>query len=129
MNSAASDRQETRLKVQGMTCAACVRRVERALTRTEGTVEATVNFATHEASVSHAPGLDPESLVQAIEKAGYAAHPLEAEEEAPPEAPPSPGNLILSALLTLPVFVVSMALHPGPEWMNWAMTLPAAVVI
>ncbi len=42
------------LAVTGMTCAACVGRVERALQQTDGVVEATVNLATERATVRYA---------------------------------------------------------------------------
>ncbi|MDQ3541886.1 MAG: cation transporter, partial [Chloroflexota bacterium] len=43
---------ETSFPVEGMTCAACVRRVERALTKVDGVESASVNLATERASVT-----------------------------------------------------------------------------
>jgi Cu+-exporting ATPase len=55
-----------------MTCAACVRRVERALSDVPGVAEATVNFVTGQATVRFdAAQAKREALVQAVEKAGY----------------------------------------------------------
>ncbi|MCC6791498.1 MAG: heavy metal translocating P-type ATPase, partial [Thermomicrobiales bacterium] len=55
-----------------MTCASCVRRVERALTKVEGVSEASVNLATERARVAFDPALvDLDKLTAAIEKAGY----------------------------------------------------------
>ena len=63
---------ETTLAVKGMSCAACVSRVEKALLAVPGVVDATVNFATHEASVRFQDvGVDV--LTQAVEDAGYEA--------------------------------------------------------
>lgn len=60
------------LPIQGMTCASCVRRVERALTGVEGVRQATVNFATQRASVTFDPNLTTrDTLAQAVVKAGY----------------------------------------------------------
>ncbi len=59
------------LRVGGMTCASCVGRVERALRKLPGVVEANVNLATETASVSTEASVRPEQLAQAIEKAGY----------------------------------------------------------
>jgi Cu+-exporting ATPase len=60
------------LPVQGMSCAACVRRVEEALGRVEGVLEAKVNLAAERASVSFVPGQATVSdLVRAVERAGY----------------------------------------------------------
>ncbi|MPZ13600.1 MAG: heavy metal translocating P-type ATPase [Chloroflexi bacterium] len=65
--------RELILPVRGMTCASCVRRVERALTKLEGVEGATVNLATERASVRFEPtvvGVD--DLQRAVERAGYA---------------------------------------------------------
>ena len=64
--------EETVLAVKGMSCAACVARVERALRGTPGVVDAGVNFATHQATVRHV-GLRPDGLVKAVVEAGYEA--------------------------------------------------------
>lgn len=60
------------LQIEGMTCAACVRRVERALERTEGVTAATVNLATERAAVDFDPAVvPPQALVATVEKRGY----------------------------------------------------------
>jgi Cu+-exporting ATPase len=59
------------LPVEGMTCASCVSRVERALGKLPGVTDATVNLASETATV-HGPALSAASLVHAIEEAGYA---------------------------------------------------------
>lgn len=60
------------LHIEGMTCAACVRRVERALERTEGVASATVNLATERAAVDFDPTVvQPQALVETVEKRGY----------------------------------------------------------
>ncbi|KAB2884535.1 MAG: heavy-metal-associated domain-containing protein, partial [Kofleriaceae bacterium] len=62
----------TDLIVQGMTCASCVRRVERALLAVPGVKEATVNLATHQARVTYDPqGTTTDRLTDAIVAAGY----------------------------------------------------------
>ncbi|GGR58073.1 ATPase [Deinococcus seoulensis] len=61
------------LSVQGMTCAACVTRVERALKRVEGVLDAQVNLATERARVTYLPGRVTDSdLSAAVTRAGYA---------------------------------------------------------
>ena len=63
---------QTTFPVEGMTCAACVRRVERALEKIEGVSSATVNLATEKATVALAPGsVTADTLRAAVEKAGY----------------------------------------------------------
>ena len=63
---------EVTLDVLGMTCASCVRRVEKKLNRVEG-ASATVNLATETAVVSAPQQLDPEQLVEVVRNAGYEA--------------------------------------------------------
>ncbi|HWH10153.1 MAG TPA: heavy metal translocating P-type ATPase [Solirubrobacteraceae bacterium] len=62
------------LDVSGMTCASCVSRVQRALGRGPGVVEASVNLVTGRATVELAGGaLEPERLVEIVERLGYGA--------------------------------------------------------
>ncbi|MBZ0292059.1 MAG: heavy metal translocating P-type ATPase [Anaerolineae bacterium] len=64
--------RQIELPITGMTCAACVRNVERALNRTEGVIEATVNLATERASVNYDPeAASPNSMIDSIAGAGY----------------------------------------------------------
>ena len=68
------------LPIQGMTCAACVSRVEKALRALKGVVRVNVNFATERASVEYLPGeVMIEDLKEAVRKAGYTV--LEVTEE------------------------------------------------
>ncbi len=67
------------LAIEGMTCASCVRRVERALSRTPGVSEASVNLATERATVTWNPDeASLADLTNAVEKAGYSAHEIAA---------------------------------------------------
>ncbi|MFA9429948.1 heavy metal translocating P-type ATPase [Egicoccus sp. AB-alg2] len=59
------------LQVDGMTCGSCSARVQRALTRQPGVVDAQVNFATGVATVTAGPDADPASWPSVIEAAGY----------------------------------------------------------
>ncbi|MDP8971619.1 MAG: heavy metal translocating P-type ATPase [Actinomycetota bacterium] len=60
------------MPVTGMTCASCVRRVERALSKKEGVVSASVNFAAEKATVEYDPKTtSPDELISTIEGAGY----------------------------------------------------------
>ena len=62
------------LDIDGMTCAACVGRVERVLKRVPGVRDAAVNLATHRATVT-ADAVPDAALIAAVEKAGYSARP------------------------------------------------------
>ncbi|HEY4189363.1 MAG TPA: cation transporter, partial [Candidatus Limnocylindrales bacterium] len=75
------------LPIEGMTCASCVNRIERFLTKTPGVSAAAVNLATERATVTFDPGLaGRESLVRAVEAAGYEVRPEPAAQarDAPP---------------------------------------------
>src|ERR671916_1565549 len=62
------------IPVTGMTCASCVRRVERTLSKKEGVAEASINFAAEKASVTYDPTTtSPDDLIGAIRDAGYGA--------------------------------------------------------
>ena len=63
--------EHLRFDVRGMTCASCVRRVERALAGVEGVASASVNLATEQASVEATPGVPAEALRAAVDRAGY----------------------------------------------------------
>jgi P-type Cu+ transporter len=118
--------KETRLKVDGMTCAACVRRVEKTLLKTPGVTAANVNFALHEAFVVHEEG-SAEAIAEAVSAAGYPSVPMVEGAEVPEEKPVDSRNLIVAAALTIPNVIVSMAMHVRPEWLNWvifALTTP-----
>src|SRR4051794_41251124 len=67
---------ETTLNIGGMTCASCVRRVEKTLTRVDGVVAASVNLANETATVAYDPAfISLETLTAAVVKAGYTASP------------------------------------------------------
>ncbi|WP_369366375.1 heavy metal translocating P-type ATPase [Streptomyces sp. CG4] len=113
----------TDLTVGGMTCAACVRRVEKKLGKLDG-VTATVNLATGRARVSHPAEISPADLVAAVEKAGYTAALPEPpkkqkrEDDAEGEgARQERDRLVITALLALPVLVLSMV--SGLQFRNW----------
>lgn len=101
------------LEVEEMTCASCVARVERVLAAQPGVLAATVNLAngTAQLRVLPAPGRAA-ALAQALGDAGYPARARDSGAPAPDtraaEAESLRRNLIISAALTLPVFVMEM---------------------
>jgi Cu+-exporting ATPase len=110
------------LPIQGMTCAACAARVEKRLNRLEG-VRASVNLATETASVDFDPRqADAETLVGAVERAGYrAAVPADTS------VAPLRRRLLAAAILTLPVVLLGMVTplqFGGWEWVALALTTP-----
>ncbi|HEY7943783.1 MAG TPA: heavy metal translocating P-type ATPase [Casimicrobiaceae bacterium] len=65
-------RRKIELGLEGMTCAACAARIEKALRGIPG-VEANVNFATETASATLGTAVEPERLLAAVQRAGYRA--------------------------------------------------------
>lgn len=69
----ASAANRTDVRISGMSCAACVRRVERAISAVPGVEHVAVNLATERASVSAGPGFRTAALADALGAAGYSA--------------------------------------------------------
>ena len=114
--------------IEGMTCASCATRIEKALNKVEG-AQAVVNYATEQATVlGEAP---PELLVEAIEKAGYHAvvHSEQPSETRDPMVALS-RRLLISASLTVPVMALSM-IPPLQfvywQWVVFALAAPVAL--
>ncbi|AMN47478.1 Au+-exporting ATPase [Steroidobacter denitrificans] len=112
------------LTVEGMTCASCVGRVERALQAVPGVAQATVNLASERATVRGVAA--PADLLAAIEKAGYEASLIdptapagEAEDKKDAELLGLKRDLILASVLSLPVFVLEMGSHLFPGMHDW----------
>ena len=116
------NRAEAKLDITGMTCASCVSHVEQALTALPGVIEASVNLATETAQVGYAQGaVAPSEMVKAVEGAGYGARVATADAPAAPvaerqaaEAAKLKRQVLISAALTLPVFVLAMGSHLVP---------------
>jgi P-type Cu+ transporter len=130
-------RDQIELPITGMTCASCANRIERKLNKLDG-VTASVNYATEKASVEFdGAAVAPDRLVEAVEAAGYQAQlpATDRPEERPDEGEPDPSaplrqRLIVSAVLSLPVLLVSMI--PGLQFDNWqwlALNLATPVVL
>lgn len=112
------------LAIEGMSCASCVSKVEKALNAVPGVTRASVNLATERAHVELAGGVETSELIQAVEKAGYEARSLnDNKDEAPAEtqsekrdaeAAELKKSVLLAAVLTLPVFVLEMGSHLIP---------------
>ena len=101
------------LDIDGMTCASCVRRVERALGKVPGVETANVNFASETAYVTTDGTVGEEALVAAVERAGYAASVSRGEDRTAAREEHSRRTLallIFGAVLGVPVIVLSMAM-------------------
>ncbi|MGC4367298.1 heavy metal translocating P-type ATPase [Hydrogenophaga sp. R2] len=108
---------EHELSIEGMTCASCVSRVEKALGAVAGVRDAVVNLATERATVM-ATGVSPEALVAAVARAGYQATPV--DDASPPPALHAGEPLwpvLLAAALSLPLVLPMVGLLFGADWM------------
>ncbi|MEO7031539.1 MAG: heavy metal translocating P-type ATPase [Herbaspirillum sp.] len=107
--------QTVDLAIDGMTCASCVGRVEKALQKIPGVISATVNLATEKAQISGA-SITASSLIAAVEKAGYHARLATAQT-------PRTNNLpdwwrpALAALFSLPLIAPMLGMPFGYDWM------------
>ena len=105
------------LAVEGMTCASCVARVERAISKLPGVVEANVNLATEKASLTYRAGVvSPARIYEAVEAAGYTPHEIvESETGKDRERDARDAefaglrrSVLFAAAFTVPLFLVAM---------------------
>ncbi|WP_261534446.1 heavy metal translocating P-type ATPase [Burkholderia multivorans] len=136
------------LDIDGMTCASCVSRVEKALAKVPGVTRATVNLATERASVRAAGPLDADALIAAVATAGYratlAAAPSAGAKAAASSIPAAPDrdarkrqealrerNLVIaSAVLSAPLVAPMLAAPLGIDAMlpGWLQLVLASIV-
>ncbi|UHL63023.1 heavy metal translocating P-type ATPase [Paralcaligenes sp. KSB-10] len=109
------------LSIQGMSCASCVGRVERALRSVPGVVSANVNLATERADIAFIGAPDIAAAVQAVESAGYESALVggdnntdEVDARHVAERSSLKRALIVAAVFALPVFLMEMGAHAVP---------------
>lgn len=113
--------QPIELDLTGMTCASCVARVEKALMKVDGVMNATVNLATEKAFVY---GGQPEALIHAVKKAGFEARLAQVldktrTEKKQQELLELKRDLMIALILVIPVFVLEMGSHLIPAFHHW----------
>ena len=127
--------QQFSLTVEGMTCASCVSRVEKALKKLSGVQQASVNLATETATVHSIEGsVTAEQLLGAVQKVGYQA-------TLATDSPVNQGNgnthadselvkLVCGIVLSLPLITPMLLSVFGLHWMlpSWIQWLLATVV-
>ncbi|MEX0308101.1 MAG: heavy metal translocating P-type ATPase [Ruegeria sp.] len=116
--------QQTRLDIDGMSCASCVSRIERTLRATPGVIDAAVNIATNSATVTFAEGAtEPATLAKTLTEAGYPSRPTDTgaaeRDDKADEFADLRRATILAAALALPVFVLEMGGHLIPAFHHW----------
>lgn len=116
---AVADTAVKTLKIEGMTCAACVRAVERAVKKLNGIENAEVNLATEKLTVSYDPYLIRVSEIKkAVEKAGYKAVDEEMSVDADKDRKDREKKalwtrFIISLIFTVPLLYISMGHMTG----------------
>ncbi len=128
------------LPLLGMTCANCAHTIERRLNKTEGVLEATVNYANERATIRYAAGATTRAdLVAAVRKAGYdvvapvAGATADSDTAQDAEAAAREAEVhhqtrrfVVGLIFSLPLFLLSMARDFGllgswahATWVNW----------
>ncbi|BBF99132.1 cation-transporting P-type ATPase A/B/Cu+-exporting ATPase [Pseudonocardia autotrophica] len=136
-----ADVRTVELRIDGMTCAACVGRVERKLGKLDG-VRATVNLATERATVEYPAGTDVETLLGTVRKAGYGATELrpgvtdtgDAATEDDTALRRLRTRMAVALVLFIPLADLSLAMSLVPtlrfpywQWVVVALALPVVV--
>ncbi|MGE5839790.1 MAG: heavy metal translocating P-type ATPase, partial [Deltaproteobacteria bacterium] len=133
------------IPVTGMTCANCALTIERTLKKkVPGVLNASVNFASEKARVEYIPSMtDLDSMIQAIEKAGYGAirpdDTLDGEDAElqarKAEIQDQTAKFAVGLAFTVPLFILSMGRDFGlfgswahAEWVNWLFLMLATPV-
>jgi heavy metal translocating P-type ATPase len=118
--------QPVSLDIEGMTCASCVNRVEKALLKVPGVETASVNLATERATVA---GGDVEALLKAVEKVGYKGSVRQPDAPAhdhmhhhDEDAAVLKRDVIIAAIPTIPLFAVEMLGHLHMPFHMWLMS-------
>ena len=128
---------ELSFDVRGMTCAACARRVEKALASHPGVTKAGVNLAMERATVEVAPDVSPNDLADAVDRIGYELVPQPSQahdehdhgigvEEEDDRARASLRRVVVAAALTTPVLILAMtgAMQTWVAWVQFVLITP-----
>jgi heavy metal translocating P-type ATPase len=116
---------EVVLDIEGMTCASCVQKVERALGTVDGVQAAAVNLATRTATVRTTDD-DLDGLMHAVVRVGYNAREHAGDRSADEEERAYRRRLVVAAPLTAAILVLTFALPSWPPsmWLAWALATP-----
>ncbi|WP_283182825.1 MULTISPECIES: heavy metal translocating P-type ATPase [unclassified Pseudomonas] len=129
--------QSLELSIDGMTCASCVGRVERALAKVPGVKSVSVNLANERAHLELLGQIDPQTLIGAVTKAGYNASVWEVEH---PQTDNQQQRLhrerwalimaiVLASPLVLPMLLQPFGVHwMLPAWVQFALATPVQFI-
>lgn len=136
-DAASSPLRDAALAVEGMTCAACVTRLEKVLRRRPGVAEATVSLTAERADIRFDPALiDEAALAQTVEAAGFQARPWVEDEPAEDEAARIAAetrrallSLSVAAVLSAPLLADMFLMLAGseirvPGWLQLILATP-----
>ena len=130
--------QTLELAIEGMTCASCAGRIERALLKVPGVRSASVNLANERARIEVLGAVDSSVLIAAVEAAGYKA---QASSDSEPANDQSESRLrrerwaviaalLLAAPLVIPMFGDLLGLHwMLPPWMQFVLATPVQFIL
>jgi Cu+-exporting ATPase len=128
--------ERVRLEIEGMTCASCAARIEKKLNKL-ASVDASVNYATEQASVSFDPArVELEQLIRTVEAIGYgAALPRAAGDVTPADEPENAlrairRRLVPAAVITAPLTLLALVppfQFSGWEWVAFGLATPAVL--
>ncbi|QDK44677.1 copper-transporting ATPase [Bdellovibrio sp. ZAP7] len=128
--------REEEFDIDGMTCASCVRHVEKALGNVTGVNKAEVNLATERARVTFAESVSVEAMIEAINNAGYKATRRLEENSHSQENEEKEKNIkrdfnkvfiaaLLSAPLVAPMLLETFGIqYMLPSWAQLLLSLP-----
>ncbi|QXI54208.1 heavy metal translocating P-type ATPase [Pseudomonas alvandae] len=124
------------LSIEGMTCASCVGRIERALGKVVGVNRVSVNLANERAHLELLGQVDPQTLIDAVKRAGYDASVWQAETPQKNQTDHLRRErlaLLMAILLSVPL-VLPMLLQPFgvhwmlPAWVQFALATPVQFI-
>ena len=123
--------ETVRLQIDGMTCASCVGRVEKALARVPGTSAVSVNLATNTAQLQRLAGsADDATLLAAVQRAGYTAtRPADAQAAPAAHRGDDGWRVATAAALSAPLVLPMAGDLIGAHWMlpalwQWLLATP-----
>ncbi|KOO57317.1 metal ABC transporter ATPase [Rheinheimera sp. KL1] len=124
--------EQIQLNINGMSCASCVGRIEKALAKVTGVEQVSVNLASETATVSGL-SVSTDLLLAAVEKAGYQASlpekKIQAEQKQTAFYQQEWWPVLASMVLTLPLVLPMVGLLFGQDWMlaafwQWLLATP-----
>ncbi|MCC7482134.1 MAG: copper-translocating P-type ATPase [Hyphomicrobiales bacterium] len=123
--------QTFQLGVEGMTCASCVGRVEKAVVQVPGVLNVAVNLATEKLTAEVLPGTRIQDLEVAVKAAGYDTEHVENAAAAGDDRQAGKDeelrrlrrDFAISAAFTLPIFLLEMGVHVLPALHEMVMAL------